>query len=63
MSVDKPNEPKPIYTGNGLTFEEALADASDDAFERGANGQRLNVIRHEVVIGNGHVSDHIVYLG
>jgi hypothetical protein len=64
--------PSAEYSGSGKDFEYALKKAADDAL--GINrppgdprpkrkpGDRLKVVRHEVVIANGHVSDHIVYI-
>ena len=65
-------EPTAVYTGSGQDFEYALKKAAEDALGIGRKdgdtrpsrrpGDRLLVIRHEVVIANGHVSDHIVYI-
>jgi hypothetical protein len=60
------------YAGSGKDLEYALKKAAEDALGIGRDpgdtrpkrqpGDRLKVVRHEVVIANGHVSDHIVYI-
>jgi glyoxylase-like metal-dependent hydrolase (beta-lactamase superfamily II) len=66
---------KPLYAGTGRTLAYALAKAVDDALGLpdgrvpGDNrpirkrGEILEVVRWEVRLGNGHVPDHITYLG
>jgi hypothetical protein len=64
--------PSAEYSGSGRDFEYALKKAAEDALGIGRNpgdtrpkrnpGDRLKVVRHEVVIANGHVSDHILYI-
>ena len=67
-------DPIPTYAGSGRTLEYALAKAVDDALALPngrkpddnrpvrRSGERLVVARWEVVLGNGHVPDHIIWL-
>jgi glyoxylase-like metal-dependent hydrolase (beta-lactamase superfamily II) len=68
-------EPLATYVGSGRALDYALAKAVDDALalpdrERPGgdtrpvreSGERLQVVRWEVVLGNGHVPDHIIWL-
>jgi len=67
-------QPRVTYAGSGRTLDYALAKAVDDALalpdgRRSGDdrpvrrsGERLVVVRWEVVLGNGHVPDHIIWL-